>query len=91
VLVGALLAHIEAMPTQSSKKRKHDPYSNSEKAWLLEIYDKNSRLSAQEYAFALPDQFSPEHVMGLDEMMSRMEAVSLQSKKQATLTIVWGI
>jgi hypothetical protein len=48
VLVGALLAHIEAMPTQSSKKRTHEPYSNSEKDWLLEIYDKNPRLSAQE-------------------------------------------
>jgi hypothetical protein len=89
VLVGALLSHIEAMPTQSSKK--HRPYSNSEKARLSEMYDKIPRLSAQEYAFALPDQFSPEHVKGLDDMMSRMEAISLQSKKQATLTTVWGI
>jgi hypothetical protein len=48
VLVGALLAHIDAMPTQPSKKRKHESYSNSEKAWLLEIYDENSRLSTQE-------------------------------------------
>jgi hypothetical protein len=48
VLVGALLAHTEAIPTQSSKKRKHEPYGTSEKAWLLEIYDKNPRLSAQE-------------------------------------------
>jgi hypothetical protein len=50
VLVGALLAHIEAMPTQSSKnsKRTNEPYSNSEKDWLLEIYDTNPKLSAQE-------------------------------------------
>jgi phage-related protein len=37
-----------AMPTQSSKKRTNEPYSNSEMEWLLEIYDKNLRLSAQE-------------------------------------------
>jgi hypothetical protein len=42
------MSHIDAMPTQPSKKRKHGSYSNSEKAWLVEIYDENSRLSAQE-------------------------------------------
>jgi hypothetical protein len=45
----------------------------------------------REYAFALPDQFSREHVKGLDDMMSRMEAISLHSKKQATLTSAWGM
>jgi hypothetical protein len=45
----------------------------------------------REYAFALPDKFSPEHVKGLDDMMSWMEAISLQSKKQATLTSAWGL
>jgi hypothetical protein len=32
VLVGALLVHIDSMPTQPYKKLKHEPYIHSEKA-----------------------------------------------------------
>jgi hypothetical protein len=56
VLVGALIAHIDAMPTQPSKKRKHEPYSNSEKAWLLILYDESPKLSAQELGERLAER-----------------------------------
>jgi hypothetical protein len=49
MLVGALLEHVYAMPTQSSRKRKHEPHSNPKKAWLLDTYVKSSRLNAQEF------------------------------------------
>ena len=43
----------------------------------------------REYAVALPAQFTPATVRGLDERLSAMTAMSLQSKKQATLQGLW--
>ena len=71
-----------------SDEDEHDDYVEPK----LKVSDAMSHVRAlREYALAVPDKFSPAHLMGLDDMMSKLVTMSLQSKKQATLASAWGV
>jgi hypothetical protein len=55
VLVGTLLAHIYAMPKQTSKKRKHEPYSNPKRPGCWKYMIKKHILSAHEFGERLAE------------------------------------
>ena len=50
-----MIGQIVVIAAQPTKKRKHEAYTASDKAWLLDYFDRNPRVSAQELGVRLAD------------------------------------